>query len=304
MLSASVYGVEETAMDMSLFLQAVVNGVLLGVFYALIALGFSLIFGVMRVINFAHGQMYVIGAFIAYYFIARFHLNYFLVLFLAVCVTGVFGAVFERLIFRPLQGRELPAFIASLGLAWVLEMSTAIAFGPLDKSLPSYFDGIISVFGATFTTQRLMTVVIGVALVVALYLFLSLSRTGKAIRAVAQDREGATLQGIKADRMVTITFAIGCALAGASGVLMTPSFTVNPFVGSEIMVKTFTVIILGGVGSIPGALVGGLVLGFFESFACLVFRVCTVNVLSFAFIIFILLMRPQGLLGRDEHKTG
>ena len=284
-------------MELSLFLQGIVNGVMLGVFYALIALGLSLIFGIMGIINFSHGQMYMLGGFAVYYLFSQLHLNYFAALILTMVLVGFIGAVFERIIFRPLGKEELNAFIASLGLAWILEMLAAIIFGPLDKNVPNPFKGVIHVIGVVFTIQRLLTVLIGVGLVVSLYLFLMKSKTGKAIRAVAQNREVATLQGIDAGRVSTLSFAIGCALAGAAGVLMTPAFVINPFIGSEIILKCFVVIILGGMGSIMCALAGLLILGFIEGFGCLLFTIPVVTLITFIFIILILLFRPQGLLG-------
>lgn len=284
-------------MELSLFLQGIVNGVMLGVFYALIALGLSLIFGIMGIINFSHGQMYMIGGFAAYYIFSQLHINYFATLIIAMILVGLLGGVIERIIFRRLEGEELNAFIASLGLAWVLEMLAAIISGPLDKSVVSPFSGVVKVIGVVFTTQRLLTVLVGVGLVVGLYLFLTKTRTGKAIRAVAQNREAATLQGINAERIGTLSFAIGCALAGAAGVLMTPAFVINPFIGSEIILKCFVVIILGGMGSIMGALAGGLILGFVESFGCLFLTVPSVTLITFVIVILILLLRPQGLLG-------
>jgi len=278
-------------------MQGITNGIMLGIFYALIALGLSLIFGIMGIINFSHGQMYMLGGFVAYYFFSQLHLNYFVTIITAMIMVGLLGGVFERIIFRPLIDQELNAFIASLGMAWVLEMLAAIFFGPLDKNVTPPFKGVVHVIGVVFTTQRLLTVLIGLVLVMGLYLFLMQTKTGKAIRAVAQNKEAATLQGINADRISTLSFAIGCALAGAAGVLMTPTFVINPFIGSEIILKCFVVIILGGMGSIIGPLVGGLFLGFVESFGCLFVTVPSVTLITFVIIILILLLRPQGLLG-------
>ena len=208
--------------------------------------------------------------------------------------------ILEKFIFRPLTTRpkiELTSLIAAVGLAWVFQMLAVIVFGDLDKHVPSAFKGILSMGGVVITVERLTTILLGIALVVLLNLFLLKSKTGMAIRAVAQDKQAAALQGVSVDRISAIAFGIGCGLAATAGALVAPIFGVNPSMGSEVILKAFLVVILGGMGSIPGAMLGGLVLGFVESFGCLFFTVPTVMVLTFIIIIFILIVRPQGLLG-------
>ena len=289
-------------MEISFLIQGGMNGVMLGLNYALIALGLSLIFGIMGIVNFAHGEMYMLGGYAAYYLVGRFGLNFFVTIVAAVIMVGLLGVFLEKALFRPLTTRPkeaLTSFIAAVGLAWVLQMLAVICFGDLDRSVPSAFKGIIRMGGVVITKERLATIIIGIALIVLLNLFLLRTRIGRAIRAVAEDKEAAALQGVQVGRISALSFGVGCALASAAGALMAPIFSINPFLGGEVILKAFLVVILGGMGSIPGAMLGGLVLGFTESFGSLFFTVPTVSVITFILIIMILILRPQGLLGHD-----
>ncbi|MGZ3537282.1 MAG: branched-chain amino acid ABC transporter permease [Thermodesulfobacteriota bacterium] len=275
---------------------------MLGLNYGLIALGLSLIFGIMGIVNFAHGEMYMLGGYVAYYLVGRFRINFLATMIAGVAIVGLLGALIEKILFRPLTTRPkeaLTSLIAAVGLAWVLQMLAVICFGELDRNVPSAFKGIIHMGGVVITKERLAAIIIALVLVSVLTLFLMKTTIGMAIRAVAQDKEAAALQGIQVSRINSLAFGIGCALAGAAGVLMAPIFCVSPFLGGEVILKAFLVVILGGMGSIPGAMLGGLVLGFIESFGSLFFTVPTVNAITFVLIIIILIVRPQGLLGHE-----
>lgn len=289
-------------MEITLLFQGGLNGVMLGLNYALIALGLSLIFGIMGIVNFAHGEMYMLGGYVAYFLIGQFGLDFYSAIVAAVIIIGLLGMLFEKIIFRPLTMRPkeaLTSMIAAVGLAWVLQMLAVICFGDLDRKVPSTFKGIINMSGVIITKERLVTIIIGIILVLLLNLFLLRTRMGNAIRAVAQDKEAAALQGVQVSRISALSFGIGCALAGAAGALMSPIFSVSPFLGGEVILKAFLVVILGGMGSIPGAMLGGLVLGFIESFGSLFFTVPTVSAITFILIIIILIIRPRGLLGHE-----
>lgn len=289
-------------MEWHLLVQGGLNGVMLGLNYALIALGLTLIFGIMGIVNFSHGEMYMLGGYVAYFLFGQFGWNFFVTLVGAGLIVGLLGVVLEILVFRPLTTRpklELTSLIAAVGLAWVLQMLAVIAFGEQDQKVPSAFKGILTMGGAVITKERLAAILIGVLLIVILNLFLLKTKTGRAIRAVAQDKEAAALQGVSVSRISALAFGIGCGLASIAGALVAPIFIVNPSLGSEVILKAFLVVILGGMGSVPGAVLGGLVLGFIESFGSLFFTVPTVMVLTFILIIFILVVRPQGLLGHE-----
>jgi len=289
-------------MELTLLFQGCLNGIMLGLNYALIALGLSLIFGIMGIVNFAHGEMYMLGGYVAYYFFGKFGLNYLMTIFLAVLLVAIVGIVLEKFIFRPLTTRPkeaLTTLIAAVGLAWVFQMLAVIFFGELDRTVPSAFKGIIRMGGVVITYERLAAIIIGICLVMLVNVFLLRTKTGQAIRAVAQDKEAAALQGVHVTRISMLVFGIGCGLAAGAGALAAPIFGINPFLGGEVILKAFLVVILGGMGSIPGAMLGGLVLGIVESFASLFFSVPTVSVLTFSLIIVILIARPQGLLGHE-----
>ena len=284
-------------MPIELLIQALLNGFGLAVVYILVALGLTLIFSILEVINFAHGEFYMLGGFAAYYLSAVGGLNYVATLVLAMLLVGLAGVVAERLVFRHLRGKTLNAFIVSLGLLWVLQATAQLSFGVLDKSVPSAVSGIVRLGGVIVSRERMFVILIAVALIVGLYLFLKFTRTGQAMRAVAQDAEAAALQGVNIELTSALGFGIGCALAGAAGALLAPIFAVSPTMGALPVVKAFIIIIVGGMGSLPGAVLGGLLLGAVEGVGTLFMSSAAVNILGFLMVIAILLLRPRGLLG-------
>ena len=284
-------------MPIELLIQALLNGFGLAVVYILVALGLTLIFSILEVINFAHGEFYMLGGFAAYYLSAVGGLNYIATLVLAMLLVGLAGVVAERLVFRHLRGKTLNAFIVSLGLLWVLQATAQLSFGVLDKSVPSAVSGIVRLGGVIVSRERMFVILTAVALIVGLYLFLKFTRTGQAMRAVAQDAEAAALQGVNIELTSALGFGIGCALAGAAGALLAPIFAVSPTMGALPVVKAFIIIIVGGMGSLPGAVLGGLLLGAVEGVGTLFMSSAAVNILGFLMVIAILLLRPRGLLG-------
>ena len=284
-------------MPIELLIQALLNGFGLAVVYILVALGLTLIFSILEVINFAHGEFYMLGGFAAYYLSAVGGLNYVATLVLAMLLVGLAGVVAERLVFRHLRGKTLNAFIVSLGLLWVLQATAQLSFGVLDKSVPSAVSGIVRLGGVIVSRERMFVILTAIALIVGLYLFLKFTRTGQAMRAVAQDAEAAALQGVNIELTSALGFGIGCALAGAAGALLAPIFAVSPTMGALPVVKAFIIIIVGGMGSLPGAVLGGLLLGAVEGVGTLFMSSAAVNILGFLMVIAILLLRPRGLLG-------
>jgi branched-chain amino acid transport system permease protein len=284
-------------MSTQLLVQAALNGFGLAVVYILVALGLTLIFSILDIINFAHGEFYMLGGFVTYYGFGVWGLGYVVTLMLAVLVVGVAGVVAERLVFRRLRGKTLNAFIVSLGLLWVMQAGAQLAFGVLDKSVPSAVSGIVRVFGLIVSRERLVVIVTAMALMIALYAFLAFTRTGHAMRAVAQDPDAAALQGVNIELVSGLGFGIGCALAGAAGGLLAPVFAVSPTMGALPVIKAFMIIIIGGMGSLPGAVLGGLLLGAVEGIGTLFMSSAAVNLLGLLMVIGILLVRPRGLLG-------
>jgi len=283
--------------SIDLLVQALLNGFGLAMVYVLVALGLTLIFSILEIINFAHGEFYMLGGYVTYYAFAVFGLNYFATLGFAILAVGLAGVVAERLIFRYLRGKTLNAFIVSLGLLWVMQASAQLSFGVLDKPVPSAFSGIVRAFGLVISVERLVVSLSAIVLIAALYLFLRWSRPGRAMRAVAQDADAAALQGVDIELVSALGFGIGCALAGRAGGLLAPVFAVSPAMGALPVVKAFIIIIIGGMGSLPGAVVGGLLLGSVEGLGSLFMGSAAVNVLGFLVVILVLLVRPRGLFG-------
>jgi len=281
----------------NVLVQALLNGFGLAMAYVLVALGLTLIFSILEIINFAHGEFYMLGAFTAYLTFTLVKVPYILAVIAAIVVVGLAGAVAERLVFRHLRGKTLNAFIVSLGLLWVMQAGAQIAFGIQDKAVPSAFSGVLRLGGVFISFERLAVTLCAVVLIVALYAFLEWTKTGRAMRATAQDADGAALQGVNIELVSMLGFALGCALAGASGALLAPIFSVGPWMGALPVVKAFIIIIVGGMGSLPGAVLGGLMLGVVEGVGTLFFSSAAVNMLGFLMVIAVLLLRPRGLLG-------
>ncbi len=284
-------------MSIDLLVQALLNGFGLAMVYVLVALGLTLIFSILEIINFAHGEFYMLGGYVTFYVYGVFGLSYFATLAVAILTVGVAGMVAERLIFRDLRGKALNAFIVSLGLLWVMQAAAQLGFGVLDKPVPSAFSGIARLLGIVVSVERLVVTACAIVLIVALYLFLRFSRPGRAMRAVAQDADAAALQGVNIEAVSALGFGVGCALAGGAGGLLAPVFAVSPAMGALPVVKAFIIIIIGGMGSLPGAVLGGLLLGGVEGLGSLFMGSAAVNILGFLMVIVVLLVRPRGLVG-------
>ena len=278
--------------------QVLVNGLTSGSFYILMALGFTLIFGILRLVNFAHGEFYMLGAFVVYHLYGRLGMNFFLALAAAAVTVAVLGAVVERVIFAPLRARELSMLMSALGLSIALQGVMAVTEGVEALSLPAPVRGVYRSSWLVFPLDRLLVVAVAVVVLALFYAFIRWSKVGQALRAVAQDGEAALMQGIPVNRVYTTAFAIGCALAAIAGGVIGPVFSLNVYMGQSAILKAFVVVILGGLGSIPGAVVGGLLLGLAESVFASLFGALVSDMLGFLMIMLILLWRPFGLLGR------
>jgi branched-chain amino acid transport system permease protein len=283
-------------MDFTFFVQVFVNGLMLGLTYVLIASGFSLIYGIMRLLNFAHGEFYMLGAFATYLLCERLGVNYFAAMVLSMIIIAVLGILVYRFFYRPFRDQHDPSLVIALGIAMLIGGLALLVFGEKDKSISPVFSGVIKVLGATLSMERIVVIIMAVILMAALTFYIKFSKTGQAMRAVAQDREAAALQGIGVDSTFTLCMAISSALAGAAGALLAPLFFVNPFLGMHAVLKALVVVVIGGLGSIPGAIAGGLLLGFVESFGNTFLGDIT-EILGFVMVMLVLLFRPQGLFG-------
>jgi branched-chain amino acid transport system permease protein len=286
-------------MTFGLFIQSAMMGVSIGSIYILMALGLTLMFGMMHIINFAHGAVYMLGAFVIYYFFFQWGLPYLFTFLLAMLLLGAFGFLVERGIYRTIKGGIEPTLVALLALTTFLQAAGYPIFGPLDKHVPSVFEGSWTILGLAISIERLIIIPIALVLVVGLYLFINKTKIGGAMRAIEQDKEAAALQGVNVNVINALAFAVGFALAAASGALMAPIFKLDPMMGEQPLLKAFIIIILGGLGSIPGAILGGLILGFIDSILATAVGVEPAFLLSFVFIILLLFFRPHGLFGYE-----
>jgi len=285
-------------MTFAFFIQVLVNGLMLGMTYVLIASGFSLIYGIMRLLNFAHGEFYMLGAFATYLLCERLGLDYFTAMALSMIIMAILGVLVYHLFFRPFRDQHDPSLVIALAIAMLIGGLGLLIFGDEDKSVSSPFPGVIKVLGVTLSMERIAVIIVAIILMAALTLYIKHSRMGQAMRAVSQDREAAALQGIGVNSTFMLCMAISSALAGAAGALLAPLFFVNPFMGMHAVLKALVVVVIGGLGSIPGAIAGGLLLGFVESIGNTFLGNIT-EMLGFVLVMVVLIFRPQGLFGYE-----
>jgi branched-chain amino acid transport system permease protein len=281
--------------------QIFVNGVVLAANYALIALGLTLIFGILNFLNFAHGQMYMIGGFVVYYVYGIFGMNYFLALLACALTLFVIGIAFETLFFRRvlrIAKREENSMLLAVGTALLLENVALTLFGEKQRGVPPVVSGVYQIFGAYLPASRLLVLVLSALLVIGLVLFVQYTRPGRAMRAVAQDREVSLLMGVDIGRISALGFGIGAALAGLAGGLLITISAINSGIGTAISIKAFIMIMLGGAGVVAGAILGGIVLGFTEAIGYALIPGSMTYLLIFIGLIIFLILRPQGIMGK------
>jgi branched-chain amino acid transport system permease protein len=282
------------------FIQTIVYGLQTGITYILVALGFTLIFSILGIINLAHGEIYMLGAFAVYYLVTALHVNYFVALLLGMLIVGIFGIFLERVIFRPVQGSDMVVTIIIItGLMLIIQGSAQIVFGTASRGMADIFTGSFHLFGATLSILRGISMLISLALLAALYFFVYRTKQGRAMQAVAQNREAAILQGVRINQIHMMGFGLSCALAAAAGGLMAPIYFIDATMGGTILFSCLAIIILGGIGSIPGAALGGLILGLVQSLG-LRFLGYASTTFPFIIIIIILLVKRTGLLGKGR----
>jgi len=277
----------------------IVNGLSLSASYCMIALGLSLAFGVMRIMNFAHGELYMLGAYMAWLFYTKAHLPIILVLLIGMLVPAIIAIILERGIFRPLRGNPMSSYIAAVGVAFILQVLVGQIWGlGKDKQVNSYFGFSVDIFGAHISMTNVTVIILSVILTAALLLFLRYTRFGKALRACAQDAEAASVQGIGINKVAAITMGVAGLVVGATGVLMAPISLVNPYMGGTVILVAFNVIIIGGAGSIEGTILAAIILAFLTSTVSSLVDSTTAQLLSFVFMFIILSVRPMGLFKR------
>ncbi len=279
--------------------QSLVNGLALGWIYILIAMGLSLVFGTMRILQVAHGEVYMLGAYGVYYFSVTHGLSFFAAMPLSMAIGLALGLILERFFFRPFGGELFTTIMIGLGLMICLQAGVTVGFGVTPKSIPSFAPRPVEVLGITLGSDRLIAVGVSIGMVLLLYLFLKRSKYGQALTAAAQHREASLLMGIDPNRMSMMAMAIGSALAAIAGGLMGAIFPINPVMGGLALMKGLIIIILGGVGSLLGVVAGGLILGFIDGMAPVISGPAAAALAPLFIVAIILLLKPQGLFGHE-----
>lgn len=284
---------------MHLFFQELLNGLVVGSIYALVALGLALIYGTMGVPNFAHGHLYMLGAYAAFFGVTVAHIGYWPSMLLAVVALALVGIVLERLVFRPLRDApEVNPVLAAVGVLVFLQALAQLLFGAEFRVLPTPYDHPVNVLGLVATQQQLIVIAAAAVLMAALFLFLKRTLTGATIEAVAQNRAGAALVGIDAGRVSTLVFALSAGMAAAAATLIASINLISPTMGTSVILKAFAVVVLGGMGSVPGAIAGAFVLAFAESFGATYISTGYQDAIAFGVLVVILTVRPTGLFAR------
>jgi branched-chain amino acid transport system permease protein len=295
---------------MELFIAQALNGLIIGLLYALIAIGLSLIFSVLKIVNFAHGECYMMGAFVSYYFSTLFGINPIISVFLSMVVVFLLGVAIQYLFLRPLytgavERKDEYAILITFGLGVFLQNVAMCVFGPWTKKSPDFLSGITRIGFLTVDNNRLAVSGVALLIMVALLVIIGKTFVGKALRAVSQDRDASAIVGINPHRMNLLAFGIGVALAGGAGGLIGPIFLISPVMGILPGIKSFVIIVLGGMGSIKGAIIGSLLLGEIESLGSVFFLDPTrglayKNAFGVLLLAIVLLVKPTGLFG-EKH---
>ncbi len=285
------------------FLQYLINGISIGAVYAIIALGYTMVYGIAKMLNFAHGDVIMVGAYISFSATSYLGLPAVVSLLIAMAACTVLGVIVEGLAYKPLRGTSsLAVLITAIGVSYLLQNAAQLIWGATPKNFTSIVTfKPLSLFGGqlTITGEVIVTVVACVLIMVALHLFTGKTKTGKAMRAVSEDRDAAQLMGINVNRTISTTFAIGSALAAVAGVLLCSTVpTLQPTTGAMPGIRAFTAAVFGGIGSIPGAMLGGVLLGVIETFSKAYLSSQFSDAIVFLVLILVLLVKPAGLLGK------
>jgi branched-chain amino acid transport system permease protein len=289
-----------------MFLQQLINGIALGSTYALMALGYTMVYGIITLINFAHGEIYMVGAFVGLLMTSLFKVNVFVAMLVSMLCCVLLGVVVELIAYRPLRkSSRLSALISAIGVSIFLSTLAQMVFGANAKGFP---DGVfpvrqVHIGDADISTLQLLIIGVSACLMIALEFIVQKTKIGKAMRATSEDYNTAALMGINVNMIISFTFALGSALAAAGGVLVGVLFNAVSFnMGLMAGLKAFAAAVLGGIGSIPGAMLGGLLLGITEVFGVALGYSSYRDAIAFAILVLVLLIRPTGLMGRKIQK--
>ncbi len=287
---------------MELIGQTLLNGLMTSSFFALIAVGLSLVFGVMHIVNFAHGEFYMVGAYTVWVLYAKMHWPFFLAVLAAIVIVGILGLISERLVFRQAKGNVLSGFIMSVGLVFILQVAVAQIWGlGKMKPVPAAYPEVLSFGGISTSWQRFIVIPATIILLGSLWFFLENFRMGRAMRASALEPDAAALQGISVKKAATVAMFIGSAMAGAAGALMAPIMSVHPYMGHAVVWNAFVVVIVGGAGNIKGTVLASLFFGYMTTIITTLFDSTIANLVNVLVMLVLLAIRPQGMAGHAEH---
>jgi branched-chain amino acid transport system permease protein len=291
---------------LTVILQQGINGVVVGSLYVLVALGLTLIYGVLVQINFAHADIVTLGAFTAYFVTHLFSGNYFAGIAVALIVGGILGWLVNAVIFAPLRerGNELLPLIATIGVSITLQNAMLVLLGPIPYAFDTpYSNNVIRFSGIFLTAQSVLIIVMSTIAIGLLYAFMKFTILGKALRAVSQDRETAALMGINPNQLIMLTFVIASALAGMSGAMLGPVLVLTPFAGTTVIVKAFAIVIIGGFGNVEGTIIAGLIVGLIESYTTQFLDPGLIDIVVFALLLLTLAVRPTGLIAEKREEN-
>ena len=279
-------------------IQILVYGAVISAIYAMLAVGFTLIFGVARILNLAHGSFYALGAYLVYALTVDAHLPLWLACLVAVPLVGVFGVAVERVLVRPLRRSMLAVLLITLAVALAVEQALLLTFGSEARNVPSMIEATYHFAGVDISAQRLLALGAAAAILASLWLFMQHTRLGSAILAIAQDAEAAQYMGIPSDHIYSLVMGLSAAIAAAAGILVAPFQTVIPSMGLLPLVKAFAIVVVGGLGSIPGSIVGALLLGYSETIIAFEVSIEWSQIVSVAAVFTTLVLRPSGFFGK------
>lgn len=291
---------------LTVILQQGINGVVVGSLYVLVALGLTLIYGVLVQINFAHADIVTLGAFTAYFVTHLFSGNYFAGIAAALIVGGVLGWLVNAVIFAPLRerGSELLPLIATIGVSITLQNAMLVLLGPIPYAFDTPYSNNVIRFSSIFlTVQSVLIIVMSTIAIGLLYVFMKFTFLGKALRAVSQDCETAALMGIDPNQLIMLTFVIASALAGVSGAMLGPVLVLTPFAGTTVIVKAFAIVIIGGFGNVEGTIIAGLIVGLIESYTTQFLDPGLIDIVVFALLLLTLAVRPTGLIAEKREEN-
>ena len=285
-------------MGLETFIQSFANALVLGSIYAMVAVGLALAFGVMQMANFAHGELFMAGAYVVYVLYSLLGLPFFVAVIAAFPIVAVLGVLFERAIFRQTRGNVLAGFMATAGAGFIMQVLVGQQWGVgLMRSVPVPYKGSAEILGAAISWQRLVIIPATIIMVGGLWFFLKRVKAGKALRACAQDTEAAVLQGISINKMTMLAMFLSGGFAGVGGALMAPIIPVTPYMGHVYAVTAFIVVIVGGMASIEGAVLAAFILGFIHTFTSTLYDSVTATMVGVLFMAVVLIIKPTGLLG-------